>query len=997
MRKVKTLGAFLGASIVLAACGGGNNSNSNNAEPLPAEEVTIRGSINDLLPSAVLPSAAIPSATLPSRTLPSMSLPSFEIEEFPTSLVELRSLELNLQRAQQVSVDPLTEFNRDARAQAQFSLNEITGEISATVTATNLDPSDRITMVHIHSAFAGKNGPVLVGFEATADPLVFTLSTHIDDLADVSGNDLAAFLAGGWYLNLHTESNPSGLLRGQLLTEDVDTVRVVLEADQEVLLDQLPSVRDTSAIAYFTYNIGGDDSVIVNLQTLGFSASMAHVHGGFAGENGRVLIGLNDVSENIVGASSGTFWSSDLNATLVDRQNMLNGGYYLNAHSAQNPAGEVRGQILPNDTRVERVVLQTEQEVPAVISAASDQVGGVAYITTNNDNLLRANVQVNGFTPFLDAPIGPVHLHRAFAGDTGPVAVVLDEVLIDDGNGNLINNTFYRATTDSATVSAFVAADYYSGRNYINVHSAANPTGEIRAQFTPSDIQAVRVELSTDQQIADVSIDNPNAEGLAYVTIDSTSVNDSASSVSVVANVRTRGFEAVEPGPSLGAVHLHDGFAGSNGDIAITLDDTAAPSDDVTQGSFFISNDGEPIAVAVEDVNDFLSGGYYFNVHSAENVSGELRGQVTPDNVQVIISALEGAQQNPAIANAEGIAGRSYTTLNTEDETLRINVNVAGFVPFLNAPVGPVHLHSGFAGENGPVILPLQSVNGSDVNYSGTEIDAIAAIDFDQLLQGGYYINVHSEANASGELRGQIVPEGIEAVRIELQGQQENPAVISAEGISGVTYVTVDTKAETIVLTTAVTGFTPFLNAPVGPVHLHNAFAGENGPVILPLQPVNGSDVNFRATQVDILSGQTLNFTDLAAGAYYINVHSADNPSGELRGQVVSSNSRVLRAELNGAQELPTSISTLATGVGYLTVTDFANGQFVSTLSLSGLQNAVATVNVGGANNIPFVDLEPSDNGISFSSPEGPVRSLDGILSGAYAFEASGTELQELQ
>ena len=126
-------------------------------------------------------------------------------------------------------------------------------------------------------------------------------------------------------------------------------------------------------------------------------------------------------------------------------------------------------------------------------------------------------------------------------------------------------------------------------------------------------------------------------------------------------------------------------------------------------------------------------------------------------------------------------------------------------------------------------------------------------------------------------------------------------------------------------------------------------------------------------------------------GGYYFNAHSAANAPGEVRGQIVTNTSRVLRAELNGAGAIPANQSP-ATGIGYLTVTDTNAGLFRANVQLSGLTQAAVSVNTGGNNNVSFVTLqENAGTPGSFSSAEQAVRSLPGILNGAYSFEATGT------
>jgi len=198
---------------------------------------------------------------------------------------------------------------------------------------------------------------------------------------------------------------------------------------------------------------------------------------------------------------------------------------------------------------------------------------------------------------------------------------------------------------------------------------------------------------------------------------------------------------------------------------------------------------------------------------------GEVRGQVVPKGVDVARTELQGAQENPAIVNAPGINGVAYVTFSEAQNSVVGAVTVEGFTPFLDAPIGPVHIHSSFAGRNGGVIIPLAVVPGTDeLQYFGNESAAIAAIDFDLLAAGGYYVNVHSAANPSGEVRGQIVPSNVDVARTKLQGAQQNPAVDS-------------------------------------------------------------NDLEYSGTQADAIAD--IDFDMLAEGGYYVNVHSAANPGGE--------------------------------------------------------------------------------------------------------------------
>ena len=82
------------------------------------------------------------------------------------------------------------------------------------------------------------------------------------------------------------------------------------------------------------------------------------------------------------------------------------------------------------------------------------------------------------------------------------------------------------------------------------------------------------------------------------------------------------------------------------------------------------------------------------------------------------------------------------------------------------------------------------------------------------------------------------------------------------------------------------------LSGPLTAAHLHLGQAGANGPIVVDLgSGIRNGNVRFTATAADLagpLVGQDLLtlLNELAAGNVYINLHTAEFPGGELRGQV---------------------------------------------------------------------------------------------------------------
>ena len=114
------------------------------------------------------------------------------------------------------------------------------------------------------------------------------------------------------------------------------------------------------------------------------------------------------------------------------------------------------------------------------------------------------------------------------------------------------------------------------------------------------------------------------------------------------------------------------------------------------------------------------------------------------------------------------------------------------------------------------------------------------------------------------------------ALRATLSGDNEVPANGSTG--SGTLNARLDTQSNTLTWTLTYAG----LSGPVKAGHFHGpAIAGSNAPVALPFagnleSPIKGSAILTAAQAVDVL-----------AGKWYVNLHTAANPGGEVRGQVV--------------------------------------------------------------------------------------------------------------
>ena len=122
-----------------------------------------------------------------------------------------------------------------------------------------------------------------------------------------------------------------------------------------------------------------------------------------------------------------------------------------------------------------------------------------------------------------------------------------------------------------------------------------------------------------------------------------------------------------------------------------------------------------------------------------------------------------------------------------------------------------------------------------------------------------------SGGGSSGSSSGGGTPQSYVA---DLEGYSQTPRVVTAASGKATLTLSADQKTLSYHVVQGVTSATK--------AHIHLGAAGENGAVVYPLEPV-GPDM----TGAIALVNQT-DVTKLDQGQFYINVHSAANPEGEM-------------------------------------------------------------------------------------------------------------------
>jgi CHRD domain len=254
------------------------------------------------------------------------------------------------------------------------------------------------------------------------------------------------------------------------------------------------------------------------------------------------------------------------------------------------------------------IQIRIGQVLRAVLLALLLNVGAAAAQTTFNAALAGTNEVANGdpdgtgrAVVTINATTGAVswniaafniltpsgaHIHRAVAGVNG--GVVFDFSANLNGSGTM---TSALATEILGNPAGF----------YVNVHTSVHPGGAIRGQLTTLALPAPVTFVGSLLGSNEVANGDPDGSGVAAITIDP--VTGAANWQLSTANV----------GTPTGA-HIHRAAAGVNGPVVFDF------------SAQLIGSGVMPLALAAEILAN--PSGFYFNVHTATNQGGAVRGQL---------------------------------------------------------------------------------------------------------------------------------------------------------------------------------------------------------------------------------------------------------------------------------------------------------------------------------------------------------------------------------
>ena len=137
-------------------------------------------------------------------------------------------------------------------------------------------------------------------------------------------------------------------------TTTVDTTPAVTYISTMSAANEKPTANASTATGTATYTLKGNTlSFVVNVSGLTGPATLSHIHVGAASVAGGVIVPFVTGSVQSGNVTAGTI---DLSSTVSNGTSTIsgdslkvllnNGNAYTNVHTAANPGGEIRGQII---------------------------------------------------------------------------------------------------------------------------------------------------------------------------------------------------------------------------------------------------------------------------------------------------------------------------------------------------------------------------------------------------------------------------------------------------------------------------------------------------------------------------------------------------------------------------------------------------------------------------------------------------------------------------
>lgn len=390
--------------------------------------------------------------------------------------------------------------------------------------------------------------------------------------------------------------------------------------------------------AIMFYDLGSNTfDLVVSIQDFANRIADSHIHEAPAGAAGDIKAPLGGEANYVRVGNSLTATFRGIKYT-GDRAQILRSGAYYNVHTQAFPAGEIRGQLIPQPVRLvaNLDVAQEQAAIPTPVLTGVNNFGGAVLFYDPVTNRISVRHSLFNFTNTFSNS----HIHEGAPGVSGPVRTNL---------GTNANAGAYSSANGHIS-GAHDAIEFVgdpmvllTGGMYLNYHSTTFAAGQLRGQITVSN------------ETASTRFANLSARG--FVSADQVLIGGL-----VVTGTEPVRILITAKGPSLAAF----GVSGSLANPRLALHDSAgrqiASNDDVgaiAAGSELSRIQGAPTNGVESALVVVLPPGNYTAIVSTASGSGvalletyDLRGQTAANLI-----ASRDAARKPASSLAAAAKG----------------------------------------------------------------------------------------------------------------------------------------------------------------------------------------------------------------------------------------------------------------------------------------------------------------------------------------------------
>jgi CHRD domain len=351
-------------------------------------------------------------------------------------------------------------------------------------------------------------------------------------------------------------------------------------------------------------------AVVLGLVSCHGTEAQYSVGGDVSGNTVAVVVLLNGGDGVSVGAGGGSFKfdqklvkNDTFNVQIADTNDqctVVNGAGTINMSNINDVSFSCIAQAsqIPQLTLIRVASLTGSQENPPVTTSASGGGGIVVFPSTTQPMPVTGGITFTGLTPLA----GQVNIYLAPSGNpTGNGSLLISLILGSDGQSAVV--------PPGSTINQALLGPLLRGELYFNVGTAANPNGEIRGSIQLQGGVAASVAALDQSQVMPPS--GSSATGLGTLLVDRAT---GKALISYITHTVT--------GTTTADIHTSAGL----GSLVIPFPHQRPNIDGAGTN---LANPDATATMTAQNLADFDSSLLYFNVTSAANPNGDIRGNIS--------------------------------------------------------------------------------------------------------------------------------------------------------------------------------------------------------------------------------------------------------------------------------------------------------------------------------------------------------------------------------